>query len=207
MNRDEATSRQQQRQALSALLDGQAAEADEACRAWRDDPQARADWHTYQLIGELMRSDDVRCAPQRDAQFLGRVRERLAAEPVVLAPTATITPAWRVAWRSAWAAPMAVAAGFAAVAGVLVVMRVAAPEGPGQDRAAQVANSLAAPQGGIQVVGTLPSMPGVAAIEGRLIRNAELDRYLAAHKQYSNTSALAVPGGVVRSAAATAPGR
>jgi len=207
MNRDEATSRQQQRQALSALLDGDATQADDACSAWRDDPQARADWHTYQLIGELMRSDDVRCAPKRDAQFLGHLRERLADEPVVLAPAPALAPVRHAAWRGAWAAPMAVAAGFAAVAGVLVVMRVAAPEGPGQDRAAQVANSLAAPQGGIQAVGTLPSMPGVAAIEGRLIRNAELDRYLAAHKQYSNTSALAAPGGVVRSAAATAPGR
>ncbi len=207
MNRDEATSRQQQRQALSALLDGEAAQADEACSAWRDDPQARADWHAYQLIGELMRSDDVRCAPQRDAQFLGRLRERLAAEPVVLAPVPTRAPTRRAAWRGAWAAPMAVAAGFAAVAGVLVVMRVAAPEGPAQDRSAQVANALSEPQAGVQAVGTLASTSGVAAVDGRLIRNAELDRYLAAHKQYSNTSALAVPGGMVRNAAATAPGR
>ncbi len=207
MNRDEATSRQQQRQALSALLDGEAAQADEACSAWCDDPQARADWHTYQLIGELMRSDDVRCAPQRDAQFLGRLRERLAAEPVVLAPVPTLAPTRRAAWRGAWAAPMAVAAGFAAVAGVLVEMRVAAPEGPAQDRSAQVANALSEPQAGVQAVGTLASTSGVAAVDGRLIRNAELDRYLAAHKQYSNTSALAVPGGMVRNAAATAPGR
>ena len=34
-----------------------------------------------------------------------------------------------------------------------------------------------------------------------------LSGYLAAHRQYSNSSALAVPGGAVRNAAAAAPGR
>jgi hypothetical protein len=40
-----------------------------------------------------------------------------------------------------------------------------------------------------------------------MIRSAELDRYLAAHRQYANASTLTAPGGVVRSVAAAAPGR
>lgn len=190
MNRDDSTERDERRQALSALVDGEAAGADGACRAWRDDASARADWHAYHLIGELMRSDDVHCSAPRDARFLVRLRQRMAAEPVLLAPTAKAAkPPQRA--RRAWAAPMAIAAGFAAVAGVLVVTRVAAPDGAAPERSAQIAAPAVA----------------ASATDGRLIRNAELDRYLAAHKQYSSSSALAVPGGAVRNAAAAAPGR
>lgn len=190
MNRDDSSDLDARRQALSALIDGEAAAADGACRAWRDDASARADWHAYQLIGELMRSDDVRCSAPHDAQFLARLRERMATEPVLLAPAAlTASPPQRA--RRGWAAPVAIAAGFAAVAGALVVTRVAAPEGAAPERSAQVAAPTLA----------------ASATDGRLIRNAELDRYLAAHKQYSNSSALALPGGAVRNAAAAPPGR
>lgn len=211
MNHDDANSElvQRQRQSLSALVDGTGDAADTACLAWRDDASARADWRTYHLIGELMRSDGATLAPQREARLLARLRAQLANEPVVLAPAAT--PPRPKAWPLAWLAPMAVAAGFVAVAGVLVVTRVAAPEGMAQDRSALLANSVAAPAAGLQAVvagaAAAPSAPGSTIIEGTLIRDAELDRYLAAHKQYSSTSALAVPGGMVRSVAAAAPGR
>lgn len=205
MNHDDSTDRARLRQALSALADGETSQVDHACTAWRDDPRARADWHAYHLIGELMRSDDVRCAPQRDAQFLGRLRARLVHEPVVLAsPTVS---RWAV-WRRAWAAPIAMAAGFVAVAGVLVVMRVAAPDGVVPDRAAQWVSSVAAPAAGLQRVAAAPSAPSMAGqMDGRLMRNPELDRYLAAHKQFSNTSTLAAPGAMVRNAAVAAPER
>ncbi|MDP1690455.1 MAG: sigma-E factor negative regulatory protein [Burkholderiaceae bacterium] len=205
MNHDDPTDQRRQ-QALSALMDGEGAEADLACGAWRKDPGRRADWHAYHLIGELMRSDDVRCAPQHDARFLGRLRERLAAEPVVLAPVSPIAPgappappARQGTSRRIWAAPIAVAAGFVTVAGVLVVTRVAAPDGATTDRSVLVAR---------QATASSASAPAaMQSAEVRLIRSAELDRYLAAHKQYSSTSVLAAPGGMVRNAAAAAPGR
>lgn len=211
MNADDRGDLSETRQALSALVDGEAAATDLACHAWRDDARARADWHAYHLIGELMRSDDVRCAPQRDAHFLGRLRERMASEPVVLAPAPVATAATRRR-RRAWVAPLAVAAGFVAVAGVLVVTRVAAPLGVPQDLSARAPNAtqtqpLLVMRGGAVGTAALPASAGVSGAEGQLIRNAELDRYLAAHRQYSGTSALAVPGGMVRNAAAAAPGR
>ena len=43
--------------------------------------------------------------------------------------------------------------------------------------------------------------------DGKLIRDARLDRYLAAHKQFGGNSAVSVPGGVLRSAASVAPER
>jgi sigma-E factor negative regulatory protein RseA len=213
MNRDDPTNRLEQRQALSALVDGEGADADQVFHAWRDGANARADWHTYHLIGELMRSDDVRCDARHDAGFLGRLRERLAAEPVVLAPVPPTPAVQGGGWRRAWLAPMAVAAGFVAVAGVLVVTRMAAPDGAAQDRSVLLASpSAAQAASGLQsaAAGATPSAPALAGlprVEGTLIRNAELDRYLAAHQQYSTTSAVAVPGGAVRKAAAVSPGR
>ena len=90
-----------QRAALSALMDGDDSAADEACRAWRGQAAARADWHAYHLIGDLMRSDEHAADDARDARFLAAVRARLAAEPVVLAPTpAAASPTIASARRS-----------------------------------------------------------------------------------------------------------
>lgn len=201
MNPDESTDRRGQQELLSSLLDGESQAGEQALRAWRDDASTRSDWHCYHLIGELLRSDNVRVDARHDAAFLGRMRERLAAEPVLLAPS--IQPSLpRAAWRWSWVAPMAVAAGFVAVAGVLVVIRVAAPEGAAAERSATLTAPAAA-----QRLPALAAASQVNGATGQLIRDAELDRYLAAHQQYNATSALAVPGGGVRKAATVAPGR
>lgn len=175
------------------------------CDGWRHDASLRADWHTYHLIGDVLRSDDLAHAPARDEALLGALRARLAREPVVLAPQ----PAPVRARRRKWLAPVAVAAGFCAVAGVLVVTRMAPPAGD--------------PAGGMQLAGGgLSARPVVEAsslvpvqaapqsqlpADPRLIRDARLDRYLAAHKQYGNGSLLPPPGTVVRSANRSAPER
>jgi sigma-E factor negative regulatory protein RseA len=44
---------------LSALVDGEAEGAEHACNRWRDDEHLRRDWHAYQLIGDVMRSEDL----------------------------------------------------------------------------------------------------------------------------------------------------
>jgi sigma-E factor negative regulatory protein RseA len=40
-----------------------------------------------------------------------------------------------------------------------------------------------------------------------MIRDARLDRYLAAHKQFAGSSALGVPSGLLRNATAEVAGR
>lgn len=125
------------REILSALADGHA-DADEAaraCGAWRHQPEARATWHAYHLIGEAMRSPDQPAASDSEA-FLQRMRARLAEEPVVLSPLAAQSvgqaaaklsrPDQAVATavaqplkRRMWAGPMAVAASFAVIVGAL----------------------------------------------------------------------------------------
>lgn len=199
------------RAALSALMDGDRSAADQACGAWRGDASARDDWHTYHLIGDLLRSDEHRCEPVRDAAFVARLRERLASEPTVLAPQplggVTVPRARR--WR-AWMAPAAVAAGFVAVAGALVVTRMAAPDADAGDR---LARGSGAPAGAVvPVSATAQASSGPAGLpavpEGAtLIRSSELDRYLAAHRQRASTFAPGTPRSDVRNVSVAEPGR
>ena len=41
----------------------------------------------------------------------------------------------------------------------------------------------------------------------KVVRDARLDRYLVAHQQFAGSTALGVPSGFLRNAAAEAPGR
>lgn len=100
--------------ALSALADGEAlgAEADDLLRAWSGDAQLRQQWHTYHLIGDALRSDDLCAEPGHDEDFLQRLRGRLADEPPIVAPTPVPASRFGVLRRlSRWSAPVAMAAG------------------------------------------------------------------------------------------------
>lgn len=201
----DAVEREQRRQHLSALMDGElgSPEVARVCRDWRDDGELRVTWHAYHLIGDVMRSDDLAHAARHDEAFLQALRRRLADEPVVMAPAAAVASA-APARRRRWIAPAAVAAGFVAVAGVMVVTRLASP---GADAPQAVIASQPAPAGAAMRVSNAPAVPAAAPVaEGVLIRDAQLDRYLQAHKQYG-PSAVLVPGGVVRSTASAVPQR
>lgn len=178
------------RQQLSSLMDGDLADGDaaHACAQWRQDAEARRDWHAYHLIGDVLRSDDLASSPARDAAFLQALRQRLADEPVPLAPaplqaavpqalpqgTNGTQPSRRARGRQWLMAPVAVAAGFVAVAGVMVVTRVMAPAPASAPVMAQAERMPAA---------------GASAV---LVRDARLDRYLSAHRSLANG---AMPGG------------
>jgi len=95
-------------------------------------------------------------------------------------------------------------AGFAAVAGVMVVTRMAAEPGHGASGGQSLAGS-AAPMVAVAAPGLAASTTAPENVP--MIRDAQLDRYLAAHRQYANGAAQVAPGGVVRNAATTAPGR
>jgi sigma-E factor negative regulatory protein RseA len=213
------------REQLSALADGElsAEGVKRACALWRDEAELRLTWHGYHLIGDVMRSEDLACDAARDRAFLVGLRARLVAEPVVLAPSpaesgegqdGAAVVAHRAARRS-WRAPAAVAAGFVAVAGVLVVMRGPGSI-PGTDTAPQLAQAtptLADKPAVVQQVTTAPTVavaaakPQVLVANGQLIRDAQLDRYLAAHKQFAGSSALGVPSAFLRGATSDAADR
>jgi sigma-E factor negative regulatory protein RseA len=210
---------------LSALVDGElhdAAVAD-TCGLWRTDSELRATWHSYQLIGDVLRSEDLASDAARDADFLKSLRSRLALEPVVLAPAPSFAkpddalvrqaPGRTAARRRwSWMAPTAVAAGFVAVAGALVVTRNTSappPNSPAVDLAAAAprvepvnVRSGSGPDSSVSVV-----EPLALVANGQVVRDAGLDRYLAAHKRFAGSTVLGVPSTFVRSATVDVPAR
>jgi sigma-E factor negative regulatory protein RseA len=187
------------RQCLSALLDGEPQGGDaqavqRACALWREDGGARQDWHAWNLIGDVMRSEELAQPLSRDAAFLARLRVRMATEPVLLAPAAPAPVAAR-GWRQAWWLPTAAAAGFVAVAGVLVVARTGPPS------ATPVLASTAAP--GLSLVSVPGASPSSAPGSAAIIRDPRLDSYLRAHQTARGGMTAAVPGGGMRNVEAT----
>jgi sigma-E factor negative regulatory protein RseA len=213
-------------QGLSALVDGELdpAATRQACAQWQGDATARASWHAYHLIGDVMRSDDLASDAAHDAGFLQALRIRLAAEPVVLAPQRVEAPTGEEAaserraalrGRWSWLGQAAVAAGFMAVASALVLTRGNAPLQGASDSLAESAAR------GNPVLAAARPMPAAAStsianatgeaqtivVDGKLLRDARLERYFAAHAQFDGSSALGVPSGFLRAATTQAPER
>jgi sigma-E factor negative regulatory protein RseA len=206
---------------LSALMDGQSpgGEMQRCSDAWRTDADTRATWHVYHLIGDVLRSDELAGSAVRDAALLAALRARLADEPTVLAPAVVAVPPMAVVRRRAWLMPGAVAAGFLAVAGTLVVSRMSAPEPAAPallsgnppallsgNPTAVLAGNPQAPSN-VQLVGTKPSPGQTLVLDGQLIRDAQLDAYLRAHRDMRGSAAAAVPGGAMRSVETIVPQR
>ena len=195
---------------LSALVDGElgAEGVLRACAAWRNDASSRQTWHAYQLIGDVLRSDDLAASPVKDEAFLQRLRARLADEPVVLAPLpAALAPVAAVRSVRRWRAGAAVAAGFVAVAGVLVVTRAPSPEPDAS--LARAPAPVVAPSRVVQAPALADAGVEQAMLvtDGKVIRDARLDRYLAAHQRFAGASALGVPSAFLRSATTDASQR
>lgn len=93
---------------LSALIDGETEnhEIPDVLRALKSNPAMRDAWSEYHLIGDVLRGE-----PELDRDFTSGVMQRLAEEPVVLAPAPRR--------QSGWLRPLAALA--ASVAGVAVV--------------------------------------------------------------------------------------
>lgn len=208
---------------LSALTDGEldSSAVARAVGSYRDAAVVRSTWHAYQLIGDVMRSEDLSSSAAHDASFLTRLRERLADEPVVLAPEPAFEPvaqpseAAQVAnagrhSRWSWMAPSAVAAGFVLVTGALMVTRTPGPADTGEPSLLARIGIGATPQvvSTVAPAGTESALvPPVVGTDGKVIRDKRLDRYLNAHKQFAGSSALGVPSGFLRNAAAEATER
>ncbi|MES2186892.1 MAG: sigma-E factor negative regulatory protein [Pseudomonadota bacterium] len=214
---------------ISALADG--ALRGDAFAAALDrlagDPQARACWHAYHVVGDVLRCPDLAVSCTGDADFLGRLQGRLALEP---------QPAWAAATLPLplAAAPMAVpalsapaaqaanadsfrwkmVAGFASVAAVaaigwnsLAVQQAGSPAvlalaAPGASALLQPPQTQQAPavlQARAEPRGTVEvaAGPGEGPV---MIRNAQLDELLAAHNQAIGGAALQSQARFVRNA-------
>jgi len=190
---------------LSALadgeVDGQASEL--ACGAWKGDAELRRTWHAWHLIGDVLRSEDLASTAKRDRDFLVALRLRLDDEPVVLAPAPLLGSGPLPRRRARWMVPSAVAAGFMLVAGTFVVLGPSSrpTDGPALARQGGAPGFDPAVREASLRQTAATAMPAeMVVVNGRLVRDARLDRYLAAHKQFAGTSALGAPSAFLRSA-------
>lgn len=188
----DAVDKMDNQELISALADGQLrGEAfARGVHAVAGDARARQAWCAYHLVGEVLRTGRADCGTPPE-EFLARLRGRLAQEPG--APRALPQePAVRHAGRPSandWS--WKIAAGVASVAAVAAlgwnVFGVAGPVAQPQLAAAPVAPPKAA-------------APAV-------IRDPQLDRLLAAHRQYGGATALQSSSGFLRNATFEGPAR
>ena len=178
-----------------------------ACAAWARDAALRADWHAWHLIGDVLRSEDLASDPRHDRRLLRRVAVALAGRAgrpgagrrrCRLGAAGAST---RQARPGRWTAAGAVAAGFVLVVGTFAVVRPGESptragrpgDAPGVDRrVARRSRAGAAREAAVQ--------PVAIVADSKIIRDAQLERYLEAHKQFAGTSALGVPSAFLRSA-------
>ena len=182
---------------LSALTDGEADAADcaRACADWAAaDAEVRSRWHAYHLIGDVLRSDDLAAAPAHDASLLQRLRLRLADEPALPLPLPTpslVTTAARS--RRAWVVPTALAASVMGLGTVWAVSQWGLLA-PGAVPAGVVAGAPA-PSAKLAAAAAPPPSAEPVAVGGKLMRDAQLDRYLRAHREYGAAAPGSLPGG------------
>jgi sigma-E factor negative regulatory protein RseA len=142
---------------ISSLMDGEldANQAGQELNRLKTDPEARASWDAFHLIGDAMRGD---CVVSRD--FSARLEARLAAEPTVLAPRRRQP---RRVTTYAWSA----AASLSAVA--LVGWMALNIPGPGP------APGPTSPKVAVDIPIEIPNVPS----------NGEMNEYLIAHTEFS----------------------
>ena len=192
---------------ISALADGQlrGEPLERVIRTVATDSQARTAWHTYHLIGDVLRSGNLATGTP-PAAFLAGFQVRLEREQSVSSPEATGVPVGLPAavHQVARASPDAandgsfrwkLIAGFASVAAVGAIGWTAVGDGM---RGQQPQMASAAPRASVPAV----ERPAV------MIRDPRLDEMLAAHRQLgAGASALQSPAGFLRNATFEGPAR
>ena len=175
--------------------DGECAQAFEALLS---DDQAAQTWHTYHVIGDVLRSAELAPTSSNHA-FLERLERRLAQEPVRPVVIGSVPPVvahsglpsanasvfrWKI---------LASLASFALVG----VVGLGLWTQTGQHGDAQIA-AQSAPVSALVVADA-----GV----GTMLRDARLDELMAAHRQLGGHSALQVPAGFLHTATVEGPAR
>jgi len=199
------------RELVSALADGQL-RGEEFARALaltEHSEDARAQWHAYHLVGDVLRSDELAASSARDAAFAARLRQRLQQEAPMERPAVAMNSVAfgedisrsegqnRTEHPSANDASLRwkLVAGLASLATVMVVgWHVTSNDG----------TAVEAPQLAQRDV---PAQPVAVEATLAMIRDPRLDQLLAAHQQFGGTSALQMPAGFVRNATFERPAR
>jgi sigma-E factor negative regulatory protein RseA len=193
MRKMDATNKMDNQEVISALADGQLrGEAfARGVQLATADARAREAWLAYHVIGEVLRTGRAATGAAPEA-FIGKLRQRLAAESIPAAPRpvqAPVLPAPAAAandWR------------WKLVAGVASVAAMAAV---GWNMWGSAAGGGTQPQ-----LAAAPVVPGVVpvAVQGSastmVVRDPRLDQLLQAHRQLGGATALGNSSGFLRNA-------
>ncbi|MCZ8251051.1 MAG: sigma-E factor negative regulatory protein [Hylemonella sp.] len=194
MKEDSALQARRAPELVSALVDGELQEAEfaRAMDALQSDPQARACWRDYHLVGEVLRHGHAAALGAPDEAFVARLRNRLgSARSWSAAPAQAVSGATRASandsvWRWKLVAGLCSLMAVAVLGWQLVALR----------------SEMPAPQ--LATVAPPPSPTAEAAV---MIRDPRLDQLIAAHQQQGGTSALQMPAGFLRNATFERPAR
>ncbi len=176
---------------VSALVDGQlqGPELTQALDWLSQSERGRQQWQAYHVLGDVLRGGRA-LSPRAEDAFLQRLRDQIQRESLPAHRPAAANDR-RFLWRMV-----------AGLAG-LVLVSVAAWQvrgwqeqlGPGP-----LAQGVpAVPQGG-PASAPFATAQALGAEPPGMIRDAQLDALLAAHKQFGGASALQGPAGFLRSA-------
>lgn len=208
------------RERLSALADGELRDTDfaEAVRSAVEDADARATWHAYHVVGDVLRSSEL-AACRGDAgfvsRFAARLEKELATEGAVVRPEPVreVLPQIRAeaanaaGFRWKWVAGVASLAAVGAIGwNVANGLFVPSPSASPQMALVAVPPGGATPSAVAPLVAVANAGPGATDAQV-MIRDPQLDEMLAAHKQFGGTSALQMPAGFLRNATFEGTGR
>jgi len=161
---------------VSALMDGElgsGAECDGCVKRLKIEPELRATWDIYHLIGDTLRGQGSGSLPIAFG-------ERLAIEPTVLAPKRRAMQK-----HPAWFALSAAAS----VAAVVYVGWMALPMLTGQPQIGATVATTAPQTTPIAAAG--PVAPPATTLSNVMPASADMYDYFMAHQRFSSTSAMA----------------
>lgn len=157
---------------ISAFMDGESApvETQQAIKRLHNDRECEKLWDCFHMVGDVMRGD-----PVLRADFVERLRQRMDAEPTVLAPRARFGATFRFVYSAA-----------AAVAGIAVVVALIMTNNP--LRPAVDIASAARKNETTQVARSTATGPRVQPPSSP--NAAQVNEYLLAHQEFSPRTAL-----------------
>jgi sigma-E factor negative regulatory protein RseA len=163
---------------ISAFMDGELEdhEAADQVRRLKEDPQLRAAWETYHLIGDAMRGE-----AEYSSGLVVKISARLTAEPTVLAPRP------RMQLRTVRRVALSAAA---SIGGVALVAWLALFDNPFAPRQNLAVNQ--APPGAQTQLAATPA-------------DGAVNDYLLAHQQFSPSTAMQGVASYVRTVSGQNP--
>jgi sigma-E factor negative regulatory protein RseA len=180
------------REQLSSLADGCTDGIDwrQMLDAYAESVDMRQSWSAYHTMGDALRQPS-QPPVAADPEFVSAVMARVRAEqPPQMAVAVPSVPNLHAAAANDGLFRWKMVAGLASVVAVVAVawQMVAQPQAPA----------------GPQWAGSSPALAGLQQVSGPdgqvMLRDAQLDELMAAHRQWGGMSALQVPAGFLRNA-------